>query len=268
MKKPIYDHRKLLLIAGPCSIESEQLCEEVARVLCDLQERYKDVLKIVFKSSFDKANRTDVHSKRGIGFDKGLEILSNIKNQFHLPVTTDIHLPEQANGIASVCDVIQVPAFLCRQTDLLEASAKTGAVVNVKKGQFLSPYDMRFVVEKLKYFGASEIWQTERGTMFGYGNLVVDMRSFSIMRRNECPVIFDVTHSLQMPSMGQGFTGGDRQFALCLARGALAAGVQGLFVETHPNPSQAWSDKATQLPLQELPEALHQCLKVWDVVNR
>jgi len=268
MKMPIYDYKKLLLIAGPCSIESEQLCEEVAEVLLSLQKQYKDVLNVVFKSSFDKANRTNVHSKRGLGFEKGLEIISNIKKRFHLPVLTDIHLPGQADKVASVCDVIQVPAFLCRQTDLLEAAAKTGAVVNVKKGQFLSPYDMRFVVEKLKYFGASEIWQTERGTTFGYGNLVVDMRSFSILRKNECPAIFDVTHSLQMPGLGEGLTGGDRQFALCLARGALAAGAQGLFIETHPNPSQAWSDKATQLPLQELPDFLQQCLKVWDAVNR
>lgn len=262
----IYDPKKFLLIVGPCAIESEALCQEVAEVVHRLQERYKETLKVVFKASFDKANRTDVHSKRGMGLEQGLKILENIKSKYHLQVTTDVHLPEQARTIASVCDVIQIPAFLCRQTDLLEAAAKSGCTVNVKKGQFLSPYDMQFVVEKLNCFGAHEIWQTERGTMFGYGNLVVDMRSFPIMKKNKCPVIFDTTHSLQMPGTGTECTGGDRQFALCLAKSALAAGAQGLFIETHPNPAQAWSDRATQLPLNELSDFLQKSLEIWKVV--
>lgn len=268
MNGEIFVSNKLLIIAGPCTLESEALCEMVAKVLVEIQKKHERDLTIVFKASFDKANRTDVHSQRGLGLEKCLAIFSGIKQRYGLPVLTDVHLPQQATTVAHVCDVLQVPAFLCRQTDLLEAIAKTGKPINVKKGQFLSPFDMKFVVEKLRYFGAKEIWQTDRGTTFGYGGLVVDMRSFPIMQQNHCPTILDVTHSLQIPSSGAGTTGGDRQFALPLAKAALAAGAQGLFLETHPNPAEAWSDKATQLPLDTLPNFIEQCLRIWAVEHR
>lgn len=267
MKKLLYDPSKFLLIAGPCTLESEDICCQVAEELIKIKEQNNGQITIVFKASFDKANRTDVHSRRGIGLEKGLEILGEIKQQYQLPVLTDIHLPEQAKPAANVCDVLQVPAFLCRQTDLLEAVAKTKRTVNVKKGQFLSPYDMKFVVEKLRYFGAEEIWQTDRGTTFGYGNLVVDMRSFPIMAKNNAPVILDATHSLQMPGTGIGITGGDRQFILPLAQAAIGAGANGLFIEMHPDPDNAWSDKATQLPLNQLSTIVNKCLKLWKTIN-
>ena len=264
MVNGIFDPNKLLFIAGPCSLESEALCETVAETLVKIQEKHGHELTIVFKTSFDKANRTDVHSRRGLGLEKSLGIFSAIKQRYGLPILTDVHLPQQATILAKFCDVLQVPAFLCRQTDLLEAIAKTGKTVNIKKGQFLSPFDMKFVVEKLRYFGAKEIWQTDRGTTFGYGCLVVDMRSFPIMKQNHCPTILDVTHSLQIPSSGAGTTGGDRQYALPLSKAALAAGAQGLFIETHPNPAEAWSDKATQIPLNELPDFIERCLTIWN----
>ena len=254
---------KLLLIAGPCTIESLELCRTIAEVLANLQRKHADKLIVVFKGSFDKANRTAAKSPRGVGLERGLEILAAVRREFNLPVTTDIHLPQQAKAVSDVCDVIQIPAFLCRQTDLLSAAAETGRTVSVKKGQFLSPFDMQFVVEKLQYFGAKEIWLIERGTTFGYGNLVVDMRSFPIMRQTNCPTLFDATHSLQMIGGGTKVTGGDRRFFQPLAQAALASGAQGLFVETHPHPEAAWSDQATQLPLEQLPTAMEKCLKIW-----
>ena len=263
----LFDSNKLLIIAGPCALESKEICETVADVLAQLQAQYKNNLTFIFKTSFDKANRTDAHSARGLGIEKSLDIFSYIRKQYHLPTITDIHLPQQAAIVADVCDAIQIPAFLCRQTDLLAAAAQTQRTVNVKKGQFLSPYEMQFVVEKLKHFGAKEIWQTDRGTMFGYGSLVVDMRSFSIMRKNGYPALYDVTHSLQTPNQGLRTTGGDRSFALPLAKAALAAGAQGLFIETHPNPTAALSDRSTQLPLQQLPEFLKQCLDIWEITR-
>ena len=255
---------KLLLIAGPCAIESLELCRTVAEVLANLQRKYIDKLTVVFKGSFDKANRTATESPRGLGLERGLEVLAAVRREFNLPVTTDIHLPQQAKSVATVCDVLQIPAFLCRQTDLLKAAAETDRTVSVKKGQFLSPFDMQFVVEKLQYFGAKEIWLIERGTTFGYGNLVVDMRSFPILRQTNCPTLFDATHSLQMIGNGTKVTGGDRRFFQPLAQAALASGAQGLFVETHPHPESAWSDQATQLPLGQLPTAIEKCLKIWE----
>ena len=255
---------KLLLIAGPCAIESLELCRTVAEVLANLQRKYIDKLTVVFKGSFDKANRTAAESPRGLGLERGLEVLAAVRREFNLPVTTDIHLPQQAKSVATVCDVLQIPAFLCRQTDLLKAAAETDRTVSVKKGQFLSPFDMQFVVEKLQYFGAKEIWLIERGTTFGYGNLVVDMRSFPILRQTNCPTLFDATHSLQMIGNGTKVTGGDRRFFQPLAQAALASGAQGLFVETHPHPESAWSDQATQLPLGQLPTAIEKCLKIWE----
>lgn len=263
----LFDPKKLLLIAGPCVLEEEAMVEKVASKLAEIQATYSTRLKVVFKTSFDKANRTCINNFRGVGLEKGLNVLARIKNEFGLPVLTDVHLPEQADSAGKVCDVLQIPAFLCRQTDLLLAAAQTGRTVNVKKGQFLSPSDMKFVVEKLEAHNASEIWQTERGTTFGYGNLVVDMRAFPIMKANGRPVLFDVTHSLQMPGMGIGTTGGDRRYAEPLAKAALAAGAQGLFIETHPEPHKALSDASTQIPLNDLEALIEVCLKVWQVVN-
>ena len=260
----LFTPNKLLLIAGPCAIESLELCRTVADVLANLQRKHSDKLTVIFKGSFDKANRTSAESLRGLGLEHGLEVLSTIRREFNLPVTTDIHLPQQAKTVAAVCDVLQIPAFLCRQTDLLQAAAETSRTVSVKKGQFLSPFDMQFVVEKLQYFGAKEIWLIERGTTFGYGNLVVDMRSFPIMRQTQCPTLFDATHSLQMIGNGTKVTGGDRRFFQPLAQAALASGAQGLFIETHPHPESAWSDQATQLPLEQLPTAIEKCLRIWE----
>lgn len=253
---------KLLLIAGPCALESEPLCEQVATELQRLQARYPE-LQVVFKGSFDKANRTSLGSKRGPGMEEGLRILTAIKQRFGFATLTDFHLPEQAAPVAEVVDVLQIPAFLCRQTDLLLAAAATGRVVNVKKGQFLSPQEMRFVVAKLEQAGAAEIWLTERGTTFGYQNLIVDMRSIAIMQALGHPVVFDATHSVQMPGAGDGVTSGKREFVPLLARAAIAAGANALFVETHPDPDQAISDGPNQIPLDQLDTLVHSVLRIW-----
>lgn len=253
---------KLLLIAGPCSLENEAVTLAAARVLAELREAEPDLL-CVFKGSFDKANRTSATSARGPGIEEGLSLLARVKEQFGFPVVTDFHLPEQAAPVAAVCDVLQIPAFLCRQTDLLEAAAATGRVVNVKKGQFLSPGEMRHVVRKLEAANAAEIWQTERGTTFGYNNLVVDMRSFPTLLANNHPVIFDATHSVQQPGGGDGSTSGDRRFVPPLARAALAAGAQGLFIETHPDPDRAISDGPNQIPLADFPALIRSALRIW-----
>lgn len=267
MKTHIFNKEKLLIIAGPCSLENETVTKKTAEILAELSYNLKDVCQIVFKGSFDKANRTSINNSRGPGIEAGLELLLTVKNDYGLPILTDVHSPEQVASAAKICDAIQIPAFLCRQTDLLIAAAKSGKTVNVKKGQFLSPNDMQFIVEKLEFHDASEIWQTERGTTFGYGNLVVDMRSFTIMNKNLCPTIFDVTHSLQMPSAGTGVTGGDRQFAEPLAKAAIAAGANGLFIETHPDPKNAISDALTQIPLGEFSHLVNRCIDVWDAVS-
>ena len=253
---------KLLLIAGPCSLECEALSMQVAEVVADIAKRYENELTVLFKGSFDKANRTSLGSPRGPGIDEGLKILANVKERFSLPVITDIHETSQCAKVAEVCDALQIPAFLSRQTDLLVAAAKTGKAVNVKKGQFMSPYDMKYVVAKLREAGCVETWQTDRGTTFGYGNLVVDMRSFPIMAENECPTIIDATHSTQLPSAGNGVSGGERRFVKTLAKSAIAAGASGLFIETHPNPEKALSDAATQLPLSELEDLLKTCIAI------
>jgi 2-dehydro-3-deoxyphosphooctonate aldolase (KDO 8-P synthase) len=258
----LFDPQRLLLIAGPCSLESEATCRAVAEVLVCLRAD-EPALNIVFKGSFDKANRTSLKNPRGPGLAAGVKLLAGVKKKFKLPVLTDIHTPAQAAAAAKVCDVLQIPAFLCRQTDLLLAAAATGRVVNVKKGQFLSPAEMTFVVEKLRGGGAKEIWQTERGTTFGYQNLVVDMRAFAILRRNGCPAVFDATHSVQLPGAAGGASGGQREFVAPLARAALAAGADGLFVETHPDPVRALSDGPSQVPLAEFPALVAACLRIW-----
>jgi 2-dehydro-3-deoxyphosphooctonate aldolase (KDO 8-P synthase) len=258
----LFNSQRLLLIAGPCSLENEATCRAVAEALARLRNA-DPALNIVFKGSFDKANRTSGRGARGTGLTAGLKLLAFVKKKYGFPVLTDIHLPEQAKPVAKVCDVLQIPAFLCRQTDLLLAAAATKRVVNVKKGQFLSPMEMAHVVAKLRTGGAGEIWQTERGTTFGYQNLVVDMRSFAIMRTHGSPVIFDATHSVQLPGAANGASGGQREFVPPLARAALAAGADGLFIETHPDPDRAISDGPSQIPLAELPGLIASCLRVW-----
>jgi 2-dehydro-3-deoxyphosphooctonate aldolase (KDO 8-P synthase) len=240
----------LFLIAGPCVIESEaharKIAEQVARVAADAGVPY------IFKASYDKANRSSVKGFRGPGLKDGLRILAKIKNDLKLPILTDIHEASHAAPVAEVCDVLQIPAFLSRQTDLLNAAAKTGRIVNVKKGQFLSPWDMTNAVEKLAAAGNTKILLTERGASFGYQNLVVDMRSFPILQKLGYPVVFDVTHSVQLPG-GQGHaSGGQPEFIEPLARAGVAAGVDGVFLETHDNPSAALSDGANALPLSQL----------------
>lgn len=257
-----YDPSRLLLIAGPCSLENERTCRAVAETLTTLRASRPE-LNIVFKGSFDKANRTSLAGDRGTGLDEGLALLAMVKRDYRFEVLTDIHDATQVTAVAQVCSVLQIPAFLCRQTDLLLAAAATGRIVNVKKGQFLSPQEMVHVTGKLKQGGAVEIWQTERGTTFGYQNLVVDMRSFAIMKQNGFPTIFDATHSVQLPGAAGGKSGGQREFVPPLAKAALAAGADGLFLETHPNPAEAVSDGPNMVPLAELPALLDRCLAVW-----
>ncbi len=258
----LFDSDRLLVIAGPCSLENSSLCHTVAEHLVALSGRLPQV-QFVFKGSYDKANRTSLTGDRGPGMDEGLKLLDGIRRDYNLPVLTDVHLPQQCAAVAEVCAVLQIPAFLCRQTDLLVAAAETGKVVNVKKGQFLSPQEMEFVVCKLRDSAAAEIWQTERGTTFGYQNLVVDMRGFKIMQQWDTPTIFDATHSVQLPGAAGGKSGGQREFVAVLAYAALAAGANGIFMETHPDPANAVSDAASQLPLGELAAVLEHCVTIW-----
>jgi 2-dehydro-3-deoxyphosphooctonate aldolase (KDO 8-P synthase) len=263
----LFDPQKLLLIAGPCSLENEQVCRAVAEQLAELRAARPE-LNIVFKGSFDKANRTSLEGARGTGIDTGLALLAMVKREYMFPVLTDVHESTQVDAVAAVCDVVQIPAFLCRQTDLLLAAAATGRVVNVKKGQFLSPAEMTHVTAKLREGRAREIWQTERGTTFGYQNLVVDMRSFAIMQQNGFPTVFDATHAVQLPGAGGGRSSGQREFVAPLARAALAAGAEGLFIETHPDPANAISDGPNMIPLDQMSELLASCLAVWQAVRR
>jgi 2-dehydro-3-deoxyphosphooctonate aldolase (KDO 8-P synthase) len=244
----------LVLIAGPCVIESEAHAMKMAERLTKIAAKAK--VPLVFKASYDKANRSSVSSFRGPGLAGGLEILQKIKARFRVPVLTDIHEPDQARAAAEVCDVLQVPAFLSRQTDLLTAAGKTGRVVNLKKGQFLSPWEMANAVAKVKSTGNNKVILTERGVSFGYNNLVVDMRSFPILAKTGCPVIFDVTHSVQLPG-GQGHaSGGQPEFIEPLARAGTAVGVDAIFLEVHDRPERALSDGSNALRLDRLPELL------------
>jgi 2-dehydro-3-deoxyphosphooctonate aldolase (KDO 8-P synthase) len=262
----LHDPRRLLVIAGPCSLESEAVTRAVATEL-DRLCRTRPELNLVFKGSFDKANRTSGAGPRGTGLEEGLRLLGLVRREFGFPVLTDVHETPQVGAVAAVCDVLQIPAFLCRQTDLLLAAAATGRVVNVKKGQFLSPAEMVHVVAKLRQGGATEIWQTERGTTFGYQNLVVDMRSIPLMQAHGRPVLLDATHSVQLPGAAGGKSGGQREFVPVLARAALAAGADGLFVETHPDPAAAISDGPNQIPLGELGALLDAALALWRTVR-
>ncbi len=257
---------RFVIIAGPCAIESEEVVLRTAEKVRELQDKFPDV-EFVFKSSFDKANRSSIRSFRGHGMEFGLKVLRKVKEEFDLKVTTDIHESWQAEPVAEVADIIQIPAFLCRQTDLLLAAAKTGRAVNVKKGQFMAPWDMANVVEKLKVGGAKEIYLTERGTTFGYNNLVVDFRSLPVMSKF-AKVIFDGTHSVQLPGGMGDRSGGQREFAFPLMRAAVAVGCDGIFMETHPNPDEALSDGPNQIPLKDLEGIVEALLEIRRVAVR
>ena len=239
-----------IFLAGPCVIENDELLDVVAQRLVEIREKLQ--VEVYFKASFDKANRTSLRSFRGPGLEKGLQMLADIKARYNLPLTTDIHESYQAAAVGEVVDVLQIPAFLCRQTDLLVAASQTGRVVNVKKAQFLSGEDMRFPVEKCREAGAKEVWLTERGTTFGYNNLIVDFRNLPIMSQWADRVIMDCTHSVQRPGGGNGTTSGDRRFVPAMAKAAKAFGAQGYFIETHPNPEIALSDGPNMLFLDDL----------------
>ena len=255
------------LIAGPCVLEEDALNLAVGEALARLGDDLS--LPIVYKASFDKANRSRVDSPRGPGLDEGLERLARVRRECGLPVLTDVHDAAQAPAVAQVCDVLQIPAFLCRQTDLVEAAAATGKPVNIKKGQWMSPEEMRGPVEKARAAGGRAIAVTERGTFFGYGNLVVDMRSFARMKRStDCPVVFDGTHSVQRPGEAATGTGGDPEFIPMLVRAAVAAGADGLFLETHPSPERAPSDGANMLRLDALRTLLEEVLAIREAVGR
>ncbi len=263
--QPLYD--SLLsgpfIFAGPCALESFALAMETAHAVKEAAEAYG--LTAVFKSSYDKANRTSLDSFRGPGMVKGLEWLARIKEATGLPIVTDIHEPEQAAPVAEVADVLQIPAFLCRQTSLLIAAAGTGRIVNVKKGQFVAPWDMRPALDKLFSTGNKRILLTERGASFGYNNLVVDFRSIPIMQSYGVPVVFDATHSVQLPGGQGGSSGGDRQYVPRLARAAVAAGVNGVFLECHPDPDRALCDGPNSWPLQQLDPLLKDLTTLWNI---
>lgn len=256
----------LLVIAGPCVIEDESTTVAIARELKEIQKRLN--LPFVFKASYDKANRTSIHSYRGPGLESGLDLLDFIRARYELPVLSDVHQVREIEKAAQVLDIIQIPAFLCRQTDLLIRAAETGLPVNVKKGPFLSPWDMGFVVGKISESGNNQILVTERGSSFGYNNLVVDMRSLPILAGLGYPVIFDATHSVQLPGAGQGVSGGEREFVPFLARAAVGAGVQGIFLEVHLDPGKALCDGANSWPLDRLESLLRSLMAIHEVVNK
>jgi 2-dehydro-3-deoxyphosphooctonate aldolase (KDO 8-P synthase) len=258
------EHTRFFLIAGPCAIENREMVLETAaelKLVCsDLS------IDLIFKSSFDKANRTNV-SARGIGMKDGLTILQEVKDSLSLPILTDVHESWQCDEVARVADILQIPAFLSRQTDLIQAAARTGKVVNVKKGQLMAPWDMQGVINKVREAGSEKVLLTERGSSFGYGNLVVDMTSLVEMRRLGKPVVFDATHSVQKPSSQAGITGGNREMVPYLMRAALAVGIDGLFLEVHPNPPAAISDAANQLFLKDIRPLLEQAIEIDKVVK-
>jgi len=258
--KSLSTPNRFTLIAGPCVIENQELCFKVASSL----RRVTDKLGVtyIFKASYDKANRTSARSFRGPGLDNGLQVLASVRKRFDVPLLTDVHTEAQARAAAEVVDVLQIPAFLCRQTDLINAAVETGRIVNLKKGQFLSPQEMGRVVEKAQEAGGRRLMVTERGTTFGYNNLVADMRSIPILLRGGFPVIFDATHSVQLPGGGGDKSSGQREFDPVLARCAVAAGANGVFIETHPQPDRALSDGPNMIPLAEMGNLLASLLKV------
>ena len=255
-----------ILIAGPCVIESEAIVLETATGIAKIAQELH--IPFIFKASYDKANRTSISSFRGLGLSTGLKILKKVKEEVGVPILTDIHEVQDVTQVAEVVDILQIPAFLCRQTDLLCAAAKSGRVVNVKKGQFLSPWDMNNVVKKLEEAGTKNICLTERGSSFGYQNLVVDMRSLPVMRALGYPVIFDATHSVQLPGGGGTCSSGQREFVAPLARAAAAVGCDGFFMEVHPQPEEALSDGPNMVPLKELQGLLVQLQAIWQVSGK
>ena len=253
------------LIAGPCVIESEEMVMAVAAEMKRMTDRLG--IPYTFKASFDKANRTSIDSFRGPGLEKGLQILKKVKNTYKLPICTDIHEPWQAQPVAEVADILQIPAFLCRQTDLLVAAARTGKCINIKKAQFLAPWDMENCLEKVKQSGNENVMLCERGSTFGYNTLVVDMTGLRVMKEFGVPVIFDATHSVQKPGGNGTSTGGNRQYVEYLAKAAMAVGVDGVFMETHPDPDHAKSDGPNMVPLSEMKELLIKLKKVYQAVQ-
>lgn len=253
-----------VLIAGPCVIESREITFDTAAEIKKITKELN--IPFVFKSSYKKANRTDVNSFTGLGDDEGLQILADIKTELNLPILTDVHSPAEANKASEAADILQIPAFLCRQTDLLIAAGETGKIVNIKKGQFLAPASMKNAADKVESTGNNKILLTERGTTFGYNNLVVDMRALIIMRELGYPVVMDATHSVQMPGAGN-VTGGNPKFIAPLAKAAAAVGIDALFVEVHPNPQKALSDSESQLPLSELKKLLIEVKKIDEAVK-
>jgi 2-dehydro-3-deoxyphosphooctonate aldolase (KDO 8-P synthase) len=251
-------NKNLFFIAGPCVIETEKICLKVAEKLAEVANTFK--IFIIFKASFDKANRTSINSYRGPGIKKGLNILKKIKEKTSLPVLTDIHLPEQAEEVSQVADVIQIPAFLCRQTDLLVSAAKTKKIVNIKKGQFMSPQDMKFSIEK----AGKRVWLTERGTFFGYNRLVVDFTSIPVLKTFGTPVVFDATHSVQIPGGGNGCSLGNREYAIPLAKAAVCMGADGLFFEVHPTPQKALCDRDNTISLKDFIENVPLFLELYN----
>jgi 2-dehydro-3-deoxyphosphooctonate aldolase (KDO 8-P synthase) len=250
----------LLLIAGPCALESEELARRVAGTMQEICARLG--LSYVFKASFDKANRTSLSSYRGPGLEEGLAILSRIRHEMQVPVISDVHETSQMQAAAEVLDIIQIPAFLCRQTDLLTAAAQTGKPINLKKGQFVSPWDMEHGVNKIRAAGGTKVMLVERGASFGYNNLVVDMRSLPVMRSFNCPVIYDATHSVQLPGGAGGSSGGQREFIAPLSRAAVAAGIDGLFMEVHPDPDKALCDGPNSIALDQIEAILTQLVRI------
>jgi 2-dehydro-3-deoxyphosphooctonate aldolase (KDO 8-P synthase) len=263
--KNLNSPRRLFLIAGPCVIENEKLCRTVAASLVKTCQQLG--IYYVFKASFDKANRTSGKAFRGPGMEAGLKTLAHIRAEFGVPVLTDIHSEAQAEAAGAVVDILQIPAFLCRQTDLIEAAVATGKIVNLKKGQFLSPNEMGRVAEKARLAGGKKILVTERGTTFGYNNLVADMRAIPILKKFSFPVVFDATHSVQLPGGGGDKSAGQREFAPVLAKAALAVGANGLFIETHPKPDAALSDGPNMIPLGEMKKILGEMKKIYDATK-
>lgn len=253
------------LIAGPCAIESEEMAMDIAEKMKAITDKL--CIDYTFKGSFDKANRTSIHSKRGLGIDEGLRILQKVKNTYNIPVATDIHESWQAEPVGKVVDIVQIPAFLCRQTDLLVAAAKTGKCINIKKAQFLAPWDMKNCLQKVVESGNSNVMLCERGTSFGYNTLVVDMTGLVEMKKFGYPVIFDATHSVQKPGGKGDATGGNREYVEYLAKAAIAVGVDGLFLETHQNPDEAWSDGPNMVKLDDMEELLTKLVKVYEAVH-
>ncbi len=256
---------KLTVMAGPCAIESEDILMKSAEFMKKVAA--KNDINFIFKSSFDKANRSSIKSFRGPGMEKGLELLAKVKKEFNLPIVTDIHEPEQAAIAAEVADVLQIPAFLCRQTDLLVAAAKTGKIVNIKKGQFLAPQQMKPLAQKVIDAGNDKVLLTDRGSSFGYNNLVSDMRGIAIMQEMGYPVIFDATHSVQLPGGAGESSSGERKFVPLLARSAVAAGAKGLFFEVHPDPDKALCDGPNMLKLDEVEAVIRTCVEIFKIVN-